>query len=197
MKSYGLEMQGPLIIERLSVLPDWQKDFEGRIIYQISDGNLYLATSFEWAKLINETDGIFRKYINNIDATVTGIYSIYEVPSNQMYIVNSLDVIIEYISGVGTMPDISFGILSDTNLFVPSETLKINPTIYSRQIWEKPFGPALQGTNLVFCISGAATYSNFILTAAITGYLVPFTNIGPNTPEPAYKLLYRKEEIVW
>jgi len=56
MKSYGLDMQGPLIIERVDELPTWISDFEGRIIYLTSDDSLYIATSTKWSKLITAED---------------------------------------------------------------------------------------------------------------------------------------------
>jgi len=201
MKSHGLDMQGPLIIERLQFLPDWDINFIGRVVYQLSDGFLYLAASVGWIKLISENDiqtnVLQRHYVSSIDASATGLYSIFDVPSGQMFIANTFEVIIEDILGVGIMPCVSFGTLTNPDLFVSNEILKINATHYERQLWDKPFGPALQGTKFVFSISQAATQTALVLCAVVTGYSIPFTDLGPSEPDKAYRLLYRNEEYSW
>lgn len=198
MKSYGLDMRGPFTVERLQTLPQWESSFEGRLVYQLSDNYLYVATSSQWARVIGEgeiqTDYLIRKYINNIDATTTGLYSIFKVSSDQMFILNTFDVIIENVSGVGVMPEVAFGTLTNPSLFVPSTQLSIDPILYKRQIWDKPFGSALQDTELVFSITDASTYPQISLIAVITGYLIPFTQVGPNEPEQAYRIIYTNEE---
>jgi len=51
MKSYGLDMLGPLVLERVETLPTWTAAMEGRIIYNEADTTVYLATSSGWTHL--------------------------------------------------------------------------------------------------------------------------------------------------
>jgi hypothetical protein len=201
VKSYGLEMEGPLILERVSTLPEWQSSFESRLVYQLSDGYVYYATSTGWVKLVGsedvQSDAILRKYVSSIDATTTSTNNIYEVPLNNMFIINSFDVIVEDVFGAGDLPRISFGTTTDQNLFIFSERLKLDAQPYKRQYWDKPFGASLQGTIFTFSVTEAATYSNLVLSAVITGYLIPFTASGPSEAEPAYRVLYRDEYYIW
>lgn len=51
MKSYGLEMLGPLILERVSSLPTWTEEMEGRLVYNESDDAIYYASSVNWVNI--------------------------------------------------------------------------------------------------------------------------------------------------
>ena len=48
MESYGLEMLGPLVIEKLSTLPGWTADDEGREIYVEDTAKRYYGDSTSW-----------------------------------------------------------------------------------------------------------------------------------------------------
>ena len=186
MKSYGLEMQGPLVIEKVSSLPVWTVESIGRMIFLTTDSFIYISTESGWTKLASgdgiNSDFLIRKNLSGIDATVTGIHTIYEVPAGQMFIVDSFQATIESITGLGTLPNVGFGTDIDENYFVPPETLDIDPVAYSHEIWQKPHGPLLQGSKFVFTVSSAATYSFLNLSVTITGYLIPCTDVGPNDP---------------
>lgn len=203
MKSYGLEMVGPFILERVSALPEWNASMEGRITYLTTNDSVYLATSTGWVLLGpgggsgSCEDCLIRKYASGIDATESGQTLIYTVPDGQLFVANTFEVIIEEIFGTGDLPEITFGTGTDPDHFVAQELLSIDPIDYRRQIWDKPYSAALTGTEFRIDIVVPSTYTICNITAVVTGYLIPFSVLGPNNPYPAYRELYRAEEFTW
>jgi hypothetical protein len=49
MKSYGIEMQGEFVIQKVATLPAWGASDEGRIIYVEDEDKLYYANNTEWS----------------------------------------------------------------------------------------------------------------------------------------------------
>jgi hypothetical protein len=194
MKSYGLDMRGPLFLEEVSILPEWNIDIIGRVLHLLSDNHVYYASNEGWIQLIKTEDiseaTVVRRYISNIDAKSISHNLIYQVPSESLFVANTFDVVIQEITGTGTLPKISFGTEDDSELFISSEQLNTDLLQYKRQLWSKPVDAALQGTQFTFDIKEVSTYSSLVLTAVITGYYIPFTTIGPNIPGDSSSLIY-------
>jgi hypothetical protein len=187
-------MRGPLFLEEVSILPEWNIDIIGRVLHLLSDNHVYYASNEGWIQLIKTEDiseaTVVRRYISNIDAKSISHNLIYQVPSESLFVANTFDVVIQEITGTGTLPKISFGTEDDSELFISSEQLNTDLLQYKRQLWSKPVDAALQGTQFTFDIKEVSTYSSLVLTAVITGYYIPFTTIGPNIPGDSSSLIY-------
>jgi hypothetical protein len=48
MESHGLTLNGPLLVQKLSTLPSWTSDDEGRLIYVEDVDTLYYGNDSEW-----------------------------------------------------------------------------------------------------------------------------------------------------
>ncbi len=57
MDSYGFEGKGPVLIQKVSSLPSWTSEDEGRLIYDQSIDGLYYGTSADWV-LVSISSGI-------------------------------------------------------------------------------------------------------------------------------------------
>ena len=53
--SYGLEMKGAFVLEKVASLPTWASDDEGRLVYNETDKELYMGTNTQWE--MKESDG--------------------------------------------------------------------------------------------------------------------------------------------
>lgn len=51
MDFHGIKMQGPIWVQVVSSLPTWTSDDEGRLIYNTSDGKLYIGTDSQWQEV--------------------------------------------------------------------------------------------------------------------------------------------------
>lgn len=68
MKSYGFEMYGPLVLEILDELPEWEPSFEGRVIYDKTTSFVYIATDLDWEHIGNGgNQGIPDIDLNDLD----------------------------------------------------------------------------------------------------------------------------------
>lgn len=91
--SYGFEMKGPLVLERVVSLPTWTSSDEGRLVYNLADKELYMGTNTQWEKKESDgygaTDTVFANndplvagtayFINTTSSSLTGILP--ETPS--------------------------------------------------------------------------------------------------------------------
>jgi len=48
MDSYGLELKGPLIVQKVATLPTWAAADEGRLVYALDVDQLYLGNNAGW-----------------------------------------------------------------------------------------------------------------------------------------------------
>ena len=51
MDFHGIKMQGPIWVQVVSSLPTWTADDEGRLIYNTTDGKLYIGTNSQWQEV--------------------------------------------------------------------------------------------------------------------------------------------------
>jgi len=205
MKFHGIDMQGPYWVEIVDSLPTWTLADERRIIYLSSNDTIYLGTGTGWVKLMSGTGGtgsgdevMVRQYVHNVNLKNVGTTLIYTVPTGYMFLSNSYEITTSSISGVSSMPYITFGVQLDRDRFVEEEQLDITlGTVGRRQIWNKPFGGGLSGTQYSFTVTVPSSCSTHIGTICITGYLVPQSTTGPNIPYPAHIDIAYDDLIHW
>jgi len=74
MKFHNIKCSGKFIVQRVSSLPIWTKDDEGRIVYVNSDKQLYYGTNKEWGRV-----GIVDNYIKRIEQLEQRLERIEEI----------------------------------------------------------------------------------------------------------------------
>ena len=52
MKTYGLEMQGKLVLQKIQSLPTWTPYDEGRLVYVVDEDTYYIGGISDWIELI-------------------------------------------------------------------------------------------------------------------------------------------------
>ena len=205
MNFYGVDMKGPLHLQICDVLPTWTPEDERRLVYLSTDDSIYLGTGTGWIRCCGGGGGgsccedvMIRKFVSNVDVTQTGVTTVYTVPTGQMYLPNTFELITTQIAGPATMPFVTWGVQLDMDVFVTHEQIDstMNAT-YNRQIWEKPHGGCLSGTEIKLTVTIAGTSTTHIVTAVTTGYLIPMANNGPNVPYPAHNILFEAQEFSW
>ena len=128
--SYGFTMKGPLILEKLASLPTWTPNDEGRLIYNTSDKELYMGTSYQWER--KESDGYSAtdSSFSNNDPLIAGTIYFIDTTSSSLTGVlpesPSTGQVVTIVDNNGNFKTNPFYINGNGNNIMGSSTLTLN-----------------------------------------------------------------------
>jgi len=123
MKSYGLSVDGPLIIERVNSLPVWTASFIGRIVYDKMTATYWIAgdTSDDgingWIQFGLTNNGILSNYINwDLNLNDPTAVSAADIPVLYNDTTSNIQLVFDLVSE--SIQDISNGILLNNGCII-------------------------------------------------------------------------------
>lgn len=132
----------------------------------------YLKADGTWEAPVSNSDDFIREFSSSaIDLTSTASTTTYTVPTGKVLYVDKCELIIEGVSAYVSMPEVSFGISTDTDLLVPSSLVDVLAVQYKRMVFDVASNGISAGTAVTFTVDVAGSATTLTAYVGIVGYL--------------------------
>ena len=114
-------------------------------------------------------------FASNLDLTLLGATNIYQVPTGTRLLIDDIILVVDSISGSGTVPTIQLDSHTGSSEIFVSST-PISPTMITAnesQTWVIKSNAQIATTFIRFQILTASTYTTHIGTIVVRGHLIP------------------------